>query len=514
LALSSLPHGTGAQRKRSFPSIIHALIHHSEVQPDQPALTEGSDLLTWRELRARVETQAAWLIERGVSRGDPAVIIGDNRIGWVVAFLAAMRIGAIAVPMNNRMAPSQVADLMNFLDVSMVLSDEAHRLLFSLCPGVEVIDFDRARSADASAITLPDLPDVQDAALLSFTSGTTGMPKGAVISHEALSQSGTVYQSIIQGDETSSTLIVAPLFHNTGFVDQLATMLVCGGRTDLLQRFRTALAVEQIGRRPVNFITAVPSVIRMMVVAEGADLVFGGARDVFFGGSPMPAAWIDEMRVRWPHLRLWHGYGLTEFTSCCTCLPHEMVSEYGESIGYPVQDVELRLIDENGSDVPDGEVGEIWVAGPTRMVEYWHRPELTAEKTRGKWLLTGDLAVRRDKGLLYHVGRKDDVINRGGEKVLPAYVESVLANFPAVAQASVFAVPHAILQNSVMAAVELRDGMTLDRDAMMAHLKAHLPGYAVPEDVMVSAELPRTGSGKLDRRAIRNLYIEQTERKA
>jgi long-chain acyl-CoA synthetase len=514
MAFSTPPHGPGVQPKLRFPSIIHALIHHSEVQPEHLALTEGSEVLTWRELRARVEAQAMWLTERGVGRRDLTVIIGDNRVGWVVAFLAAMRIGAIAVPMNNRMAPAQVAELMNFLGVRMALSDEAHGSLFDLCPEIEVIDFDQAQSADASAVTLPALPDAQEAALLSFTSGTTGIPKGAVISHDALSQSGTVYKSIIEGDETSSTLIVAPLFHNTGFVDQLATMLVCGGRTDLLRRFRTALAVEQLGRRPVNFITAVPSVIRMMVVAEGADLVFGRAKDVFFGGSPMPAAWIDEMRVRWPHLRLWHGYGLTEFTSCCTCLPPELVSEYGESIGYPVQNVELRLVGEKGTDVPDGEVGEIWVAGPTRMVEYWRRPEQTAEKTRDKWLLTGDLAVRRNKGLLYHVGRKDDVINRGGEKILPAYVESVLANFPAVALASVFAMPNPILQNSVIAAVELRDGVTLDRDALMAHLKANLPGYAVPEDVMISADLPRTGSGKLDRRAIRDLYIEQTDKKA
>jgi long-chain acyl-CoA synthetase len=514
LALSSPPHGSDAEGKLRFPSIIHALIHNADVRPNHLALTEGSEVLTWQELRTRVDAQAAWLVDRGIGRRDLTVIIGDNSVGWVVAFLAAMRIGAIAVPMNNRMALAQVAELMSFLGVRTALSDEAHKSLFDLSPDVEVIGFDQAQSAVAPTVALPALPDAQEPALLSFTSGTTGIPKGAVISHDALSQSGTVYQSIIEGDEASSTLIVAPLFHNTGFVDQLATMLVCGGRTDLLRRFRSALAIEQFGRRPVKFITAVPSVIRMMVVAEDADLVFGGAKDVFFGGSPMPAAWIDEMRARWPHLRLWHGYGLTEFTSCCTCLPHEMVSEYGESIGYPVQNVELRLVDDKGTDVPDGEVGEIWVAGPTRMVEYWRRPEQTAEKTRDKWLLTGDLAVRRDKGLLYHVGRKDDVINRGGEKILPAYVESVLANFPAVALASVFAVPNPILQNSVMAAVELRDGVTLDRDALMAHLKAHLPGYAVPEDIMISTDLPRTGSGKLDRRAIRDLYIEQTDKKA
>ncbi len=499
------------ERKPRFPTIIHALQHNAALRPDSLALTEGQDSLTWAALHLAVEAQAAWLVARGGARQQLVVIVGDNSVGWVVSFLAALRIGAIAVPMNNRLAPTQVAELIAFMGVKMALTDAAHRSLFEASSGVEVIDFIETYSHDAPAGRLPDLPNPDEAALLSFTSGTTGIPKGAVISHLALSQSGTVFQTIIDGDESASTLIVAPLFHNTGFVDQLSTMLVCGGRIDLLRRFRTALAIEQLKFRPVSFITAVPSVIRMLMVAEGAEAVFGAARDVLYGGSPMPAAWIREMNQRWPHLRLWHGYGLTEFTSCCTYLPKDLVTDYGESIGFPAPDVELRLVDADGVDVPDGEVGEIWVAGPTRMVEYWGRPDQTAEKTRGKWLLTGDLAVRRDRGLLYHVGRKDDVINRGGEKILPSYVEGIIAGFPGVAQVSVFGIPNPILQNSVVAALELREGATLDRDGLIAHLKSNLPGYAVPEAFLVRADLPRTGSGKLDRRAIRDLYLDQNK---
>ncbi|MBN9235773.1 hypothetical protein QV13_07205 [Mesorhizobium hungaricum] len=495
-----------------YPTIVHALVERAKLLPQAVALTAADEELSYARLQAEVEAAALRLVRLGVARQERVIVVGDNTWQWVVAYLAILRVGAISVPMNNRLAPAQVGDLGTLLDARIALADDAHSHMFGDCLGLQVFSINGTVAAPFSSVdkasALPGMPDPADDAVISFTSGTTGTPKGAVISHDGLRKASQVYVDLIGANEQSSTLIVAPLFHNTGFVDQLGTMLLCGGRADLLLRYRTQDAIAACRRRPTTFVTAVPSVLRMMMTAEGADAVYGPAKDVLFGGSPMPAPWSLEMHNRWPGLRLWHGYGLTEFTSCCTILPAELILTYGDSIGYPAQGVELRLVGEDGKDVADHTVGEIWVAGDTRMREYWRRPDVTAEKLSGRWLRTGDLAERREKGLLYHVGRRDDVINRGGEKILPSFIEAVMAEVPSIAQAAVFAVPHEVLQNSVMAAAEPRPNLTVDVTEVREFLRHRLPGYAVPEDIIVSTDLPRTASGKLDRRAIRAGYLE------
>ncbi|MFB2606307.1 class I adenylate-forming enzyme family protein, partial [Rhizobium phaseoli] len=197
--------------------------------------------------------------------------------------------------------------------------------------------------------------------------------------------------------------------------------------------------------------------------------------------------------------------------SCCTLLPPEFILSHGDSIGYPAKGVELRLVDEDGHDVPDGVPGEIWVRGETRMREYWRRPDVTAEKIQGEWLRTGDLGERRELGLLYHVGRRDDVINRGGEKILPSFIEAAMAKIPEVAQAVVFGIPHPVLQNSIVAALEPRPDTKVNVPALLDFLRTQLPGYAVPETIIVGNDLPRTASGKLDRRAVRAAYLSSAQ---
>lgn len=496
----------------NYPTIIHALLAWSDRKPDAIAVTDGDTEISYRKLAEQVEAAAQRLTTLGVGRQDRIIVVGDNTWQWVVCYLATMRIGAIAVPMNNRLAPAQVGELVELLGSKIALADDSHAGMFDGCPNIDVYSI-TATGVPHSFFELPfsvdlgDLPIPSEDALISFTSGTTGIPKGAVITHSALRKAVQVYADLLGEVPSHSTLIVAPLFHNTGFVDQLCTMILCGGRADLLLRYRTQAAVDACRRRPVTFVTAVPSVLRMMMTAEDADAIFGRARLVLFGGSPMPAPWSLEMNERWPFLHLIHGYGLTEFTSCCTLLPAEMILSHGDSIGFPVKGVELRLVDEAGRDVAPGVAGEIWVRGASRMREYWRRPDVTAEKIEGDWLRTGDLAERKDLGLLYHVGRQDDVINRGGEKILPSFIEGVIATVPEIAQAVVFSIPHPVMQNSVLAALEPRPGKTVDVPVLVEFLRTRLPGYAVPEAIMVSADLPRTASGKLDRRAVRAAYL-------
>ncbi|MEN0137291.1 MAG: class I adenylate-forming enzyme family protein [Rhodococcus sp. (in: high G+C Gram-positive bacteria)] len=502
-------HDDGGRVPRTLPEVV---VHWASVAPNSIALVHGDVELTYAELQERCNQVAGYFDRIGVRPGDRIVVLSDNSLGWVLAFLAGLRLGAIVSPANNRLNASQFAHQCDLLDARLIVHDMAYD--------------DLAQHADRTRIRLEELeeplvgtsldpvhpwPSPDSDALVSFTSGTTGVPKGAVLSHTALVKAAQAIAECVQVISSDSTLVLVPLFHNTGFVDQLGAMLTVGGSTHLLRTYRTADAIAELTRKPVTYLTAVPSILRLLMVADEADALFSEARAVLFGGSPMPSAWSEELLRRWPHLQLVHGYGLTEFTSGCTTLPPDLITTHGESVGVAVPGVTVQVTTDDGRRADVGETGEVWVMGPTRMSRYWEQPDLTARKIRGPWLLTGDLGYLDDAGLLWLTGRVDDVINRGGEKVLPAHVESKIAAIAAVAEATVFAVPDEVLQNRVAVALTLRNGHDFDIETARASLHDHLPDYAVPERWIVYDELPRTGSGKSDRRAIARDYLERQQ---
>jgi acyl-CoA synthetase (AMP-forming)/AMP-acid ligase II len=483
-------------------TIPEALAEWATRTPERPAIVHGSVSVTYRELALRSDQAAATMLASGIGPGDRVVLVGDNSIEWVCAYLGGLRLGAVVAPANNRLSVSLFAQQCDLLDAGLVLADHEHDHL-ARGTGRAVLALSDLASAPSDGPVLDvEYPQPTQDAVVSFTSGTTGAPKGAVLTHESLFKGSRVWPEYLGTGAQDSTLILVPLFHNTGFVDQLGHMLIVGGQTHLLTRFRTADAVRELSDRPVTFLTAVPSILRLLTVAEDADAVYRSARIVEFGGSPMPAAWSEELLTRWPHLKLVHGYGLSEFTSVCTFLPPELIHEHGESVGRPAPGVDLKVTRATGDAGGVDEVGEVWVRGATRMSRYWNRPDLTAEKFSGDWLRTGDLGHLGAQGLLWLSGRLDDVINRGGEKVLPGYVESRVAELPEIAQASVFGFADPVLQQRIAVAVQLRPGASLDVERANRQLREALPDYAVPEQWVVYDELPRTPSGKTDRRAI------------
>lgn len=508
-----LTQATAWQIPNGATTLDAALRGWAERTPDHPALRHTTEDWSYARLDDAVTRVAGALQAQGVSPGDRVVLVGHNSTAWVILYLATLRAGAIIAPANNRLNPGQFREQCELLGAALILHDAEHHSLVSELNGSVFsvreaqVFVDTALTQPAKPVGEPPLPS--DTALISFTSGTTGAPKGAMLTHEALLRGSAVFAEYMESTQDDSTTVLVPLFHNTGFVDQLGHMLVVGGCTNLLTRYKTAAAVAEFAERPTTFITAVPSILRLLMVADGADHVYGAARTVLFGGSPMPEAWSAELRSRWPQLRLVHGYGLTEFTSACTLLPYELVADHGESVGFPAPGVRMRLVDEEDRAVPVGVTGEVQVAGATRMLGYWANPELTATKLSGEWLRTGDLGHLDERSLLWLDGRVDDVINRGGEKVLPAFVEACIAELPSVAESSVFGAPDPVMQYRVAAAVLLRPGRVFDEDAARAHLVGRLPDYAVPERWVVREELPRTASGKVDRREVLRQFMTQ-----
>lgn len=488
-------------RPLPFPTLSSALQHWANTTPDALALTAGAAEWTYAQLAQRVTGCMGWLRAHGVSRGDRVVIVGHNEPAWVIHYLAVLGLGAVIAPANNRLNPRQFADQVELLDAVLVLADAAHQDITAQVPPrrLRLLSEDNATPASGSDVGSPqaDAP-----ALISFTSGTTGKPKGATLSQRALAEASWAFVNVLGTTAEDSTLVVVPMFHNTGFVDQFGHMLLLGGRTDLLRKFRTADAITALTDRPVTYLAAVPSIHRLLMLADGAQRALESVRVLLYGGSPMPRAWIDELLASWPRMQLFHGYGMTEYGSAVSFLPPDYAETRGESVGFVVPGTTVRIVDQESlRDVEPGQVGELWVTGPTLMQGYWRQPELTAAKITDGWLRTGDLA-RVDDGFYYIEGRVDDVINRGGEKVLPAHIEGLIADMESVGISCVFGVSDPVLQNRIWAAVEQRPGHVFDEAEARKQLRDQLPDYAVPERILVLDPLPRTASGKVDRRAV------------
>ncbi|MFD6063691.1 class I adenylate-forming enzyme family protein [Rhodococcus wratislaviensis] len=504
------PPGDGKKSPELLPQIV---ADRAASHPDSPAIVHGETQLTYSELNTQIRRAAAVFENEDIKHGDRLVVVGHNSIGWIVAYLAGLRVGAVVSPANNRLNTGQFVEQCALLDAQIVLHDADHAELAAHTGrrtiALEDLEDLRGPESDTAIRSNPD-----DDAVVSFTSGTTGTPKGAVLSHRAVVAASQAIATRISVHAGDSTLVLVPLFHNTGFIDQLGVMLVTGGSTHLMKKYRTSDALAELVARPVSYLTAVPSILRMVMVSEDAETIFHEAQVVLFGGSPMPNAWSEELLTRWPHLRLVHGYGLTEFTSGCTTLPPDLIGVKGESVGFPLPGVDLQILGDDGRAATAGDTGEILVRGVTRMSRYWKQPELTAAKTSGDWLRTGDLGYLDEDGLLWLTGRVDDVINRGGEKVLPAHVESKIAKLAPVSEATVFPIPDLVLQQRVAAAVTIRSGRSFNVDQALTQLRTELPDYAIPEQWVIYEELPRTASGKSDRRAIAREYQEGKARHA
>jgi acyl-CoA synthetase (AMP-forming)/AMP-acid ligase II len=325
-----------------------------------------------------------------------------------------------------------------------------------------------------------------------------------VIGHGALLRSASAYVPALETSSADRTLALVPLFHNTGFVDQLTQMLAVGGALDLVEEFGVSAALAALARRPATYLIAVPSIFRLLMLDPGADAAFERCRVAVYGGAPMPRAWIEELAARWPGVGLFNSYGLTEFTSVSHLLGPEHALARSDSVGRPVEGVDQRVVNERGTLEP-GRVGEILLQGPMRMLGYWNDEQATRLVLDDGWLRTGDVGSVDAEGFLTLLGRSAEVINRGGEKIHAAQVEGALNELEEVADAAVVGAPHPIFHESVVACVVLRDGQELDEEAARSHLLEHVPDYAVPETFVLVDGLPRNPGGKLDRRRIREL---------
>ncbi|MER7410271.1 AMP-binding protein [Streptomyces cacaoi] len=534
---------TPAQRAPVVPpeTVLSAFREAARAVPGRTALAYFDGRLSYAETDALSDGVAAHLAARGLERGERLALMLQNSPHFVLALLGAWKAGLVVVPVNPMYKEREVRHVLDDAGVGALVcagpawqerlrtaaAGSPVRTVLTACErGLQtrddprVLDFPRAAPADdaddllavARAGGAPPAgrePVAGDIALISYTSGTSGTPKGATNTHANLAYNAERQRVGGAVPEGSTVFALAPLFHITGMVVELAGCLAARGTLALAHRFEAGVVLDAfLEHRPA--FTVGPSTAYMALAAHPAATRdhFASFVHLSSGGAPLPPALVERFRSAFGRY-LGNGYGLTECSAPCASVPPGLEApvdpESGTlAVGVPGPDTVVRILDEAGRPVPFGERGEIAVRGPQVVPGYWGRPRESAEALPDGELRTGDIGFMDRDGWLYVVDRKKDMINASGFKVWPREVEDVLHTHPAVREAAVVGVPHAYRGESVKAYVSLRDGAAAGPGELRDWCRERLAAYKYPREVAILAELPKTASGKILRRRLRS----------
>jgi acyl-CoA synthetase (AMP-forming)/AMP-acid ligase II len=491
------------------PRDVNALFAEAVARSSEgEALVDGEVRLTWHALDELVSRAAAGLARRGIGRGDRVALLLGNRHEFVVAWLASARLGAIIVPLSIRVQAPELAYMLAHCGAMLVVHEAE---LAGRLPAPADAPLLRARIAVGEFVSLlttgridqaVDSGEEETAAIL-YTSGTTGRPKGAMLTQLGVVHSALHYASAMQLSERDRSIAAVPLSHVTGVIALIATWLRGAGTLILLREFKAASFLQLAARERITHTVLVPAMVNLCLLAPELDrLDLSSWRDGGYGGAPMPPATIERCARKLPNLELMNLYGATETTSPATIMPARYTASHPDSVGLVVACGDIVVMDDAGREVATGETGELWIGGPMVVKGYWDDAVATArEFTAGTWH-SGDIGSIDPDGFVRVSDRKKDLINRGGYKVYSAEVESVLVAHPAVVEAAVVARSCPVLGERVHAFVCLR--AEADENDLRAHCAAQLSDYKVPETFTLGRDpLPRNANGKLLKRVLR-----------
>ncbi|WP_375503127.1 long-chain-fatty-acid--CoA ligase [uncultured Jatrophihabitans sp.] len=494
------------------------LARHAHEKPDAVLLRYRGESTTWAQQRQRAQALAAGLAAQGIGFGDRVAVLMANRPEFVDLLFAATSLGAIVVPVNFRLTPDEIGFILADSGATLLAVDEvggpaAVRALAALDQppllyAVGEVVGARPLIELATTGAEPPLVDVPEdsPALIMYTSGTTGTPKGAVLSHQNLQcQALTLIRNWRLFDDDEVTLCASPLFHIAS-IGGLAPMTLIGGTTVLMPsgNFNAADTLDVLEQERVTSAFLVPAqwqVICAEPTLPQRDL--SALKTTCWGAAPATTSLLQRMAEVFPHVTNVAVFGQTEMSPVTCALDGKDALRKIGSVGKPVSTVSVRIVDDDMVDVPPGEVGEIVYRGPGTMAGYWNRPEATAEAMTGGWFHSGDLVRADDEGFLYVVDRKKDMIITGGENVYCAEVENALAAHPDIVELCVVGAPDERWGETVVAVAVLRDGATLSVGELRTWATDRLARYKLPTVLHVVDALPRNASGKVTKPALR-----------
>jgi long-chain acyl-CoA synthetase len=479
------------------------------AHPDKPAIRMDDLVLTYTQLHDAAGRMSTLLASAGVQPGDRVGIMLPNVPAFPIAFYGALAAGAIVVPMNPLLKSREVGYYLSDSGAKVVLA--WHAAAGEAAKG--------AADAGAQAITVatPDLADLlaeltpaavrsdrsgEDDAVILYTSGTTGKPKGAELTHAGLTRNAELTaQTILQNHPDDVVMGCLPLFHVFGLTCGLNATVAAASTLTLLPRFDGAKALDIIARDAVTIFEGVPTMYAAMLHLPDADPAQAATlRVCVSGGASLPVEILRGFEEKFGCMIL-EGYGLSETSPVASFNLPDRERKPG-SIGVPIEGVQMRLIDDAGQTVPAGEIGEIAIRGHNVMKGYWGKPEATAEAIKDGWFRTGDMARVDEDGYYYIVDRKKDLIIRGGYNVYPREIEEVMHEHPAVAEVAVIGIPHPDLGEEVGAAVALKPGASATPDELRAFVKDKVAAYKYPRQVWLVDALPKGPTGKILRREV------------
>jgi long-chain acyl-CoA synthetase len=490
-------------------NLAHLLTESAARHPDRPALKLEDSVLTYATLDEGASRVAGLLKDRGLQPGDRVGVMLPNVPYFGVVYYGALRAGGVVVPINVLLKPREV---------DFYLSDPAAKHLFGWHEFAQAAE-EGARTAGADAIIvkpgefeqlLAQAPEARedaerepsDTAVILYTSGTTGTPKGAELTHSNMLDNcrhgGT---ELVRVSEEDVILGALPLFHSFGQTCCMNNAVRAGACLTMIPRFEPGKALEIIGRDGVTLFEGVPTMYHAMLNhAERERYDVSSLRTCVSGGSAMPVEVMRGFEKAFGCVVL-EGYGLSE-TSPVASFNHLDREHKPGSIGTPINGVEMKVVDEDDNELPPGEVGEIVIRGHNVMKGYWNRPDATAEVMREGWLHTGDMARVDEDGYFFIVDRKKDMIIRGGYNVYPREIEEVLYEHPAVLEAAVIGTPDQAMGEEVAAAVVLRPDAEATADDIRSFVKEHVAAYKYPRHIWFTDELPKGPTGKILKRDI------------
>lgn len=502
----------------------------AQVNRDGIATIDGERKRTWGEFASRVARLAGGLQGLGLTAGGRVATLAFNSDRYLEYFFAIPWAGGIIVPLNTRLAPAELTNLLKDAGAEILVVDEAHTgMVAEITADVPTIrhiilagDHEASDGfLDHEAIVSAAEP-VADASQggdnvvgIFYTGGTTGLPKGVMLTHRNIvSNALAVLLNMYEGTPMTY-LHSAPMFHIADCQWNMSATLVAGTHV-FIPKFVSAEVLKAIETYQITHCALVPTMVNMLCNLPSRESYnVSTLRGMNYGGSPMAPALISRAREAFPHCRFFQGYGQTETSPNVSMLTDKYHVVDGPnagkvgSAGQPVFTMEARIVGPDDSELPRGEIGEIVARGPNVMAGYWNKPDETAYALRGGWLHTGDLGYMDEDGFLYIVDRLKDMIISGGENVYSAEVESVIYRHPAVAVCAVFGIPDEKWGEAVHAVIVPKEGQTVSSQEIIALCRQFIAGYKCPRSVEIRHEpLPITGAGKILKRELRRPYWE------
>ncbi len=483
-------------------------------QTDGEALVCDDARWTYRALADEVERFAGGLAARGVSPGDRVALLMANSADFVIVFLAIQHLGAIAVPLNVREGPDELGHILRDCGAGLLIHGEAlahrlpppadtpavgHRMSIGAASGVSGLHRHSASHSPAAYGSAEE-----DVAAILYTSGTTGRPKGAMLTQLGLVHAAMIYEACMGLTATDRSVATVPLSHVTGLTAGIMAMLRVGGTLIVMPAFKADAFLALATAERMTHTVMVPAMYALCLMSPAltqADLTAWRLGD--YGGAPMPAATVHRLAERLPGLQLFNAYGATETTGPVVLMPPASSADRAGAVGCAVPVADVLVMDSAGCETLPGESGEIWLKAPNVVVGYWGNPTATAETFIDGYWRSGDIGARHTDGFVTLLDRVKDLVNRGGYKVYSVEVENALAAHPAVHEAAVVGRPCPVLGERVHAFVTAEVGFR-DGEALRRHAARTLADYKVPEAVhFLDTPLPRNANGKVLKRDLR-----------